>query len=261
VDKDMRVLVTGHRGFIGSNAVKRLSEIGMDVVGYEWGDVGVDIETFDHVMHFGAISSTVYDNVEQLMLQNYTFTKMLINQCSSNNIPIQISSSASVYGIHNRTFKESDPCAPRNYYSFSKYLVEEYCNNREFNTQVQLFRYFNVYGPGEDHKGEQASPYHKFTKQALAGEVTIFENSDQYVRDFIHVNDVINYHLSFMDIKESGIWNIGTGQVTSFEEVANKIATAYNASIKVIPMPERLKTSYQTYTKADMTKTWDTLGK
>lgn len=255
----MRILITGYKGFIGSNAMAYFTKLGHECIGYEWGDGEVDVSKVDWVMHFGAISDTTYTNVEQLLLQNYTFTKTLLNECDWYKVPIQIASSASVYGIHNKTFKETDYPAPRNYYSFSKYLVEEYSNTM-FNSLVQVFRYFNVYGDGEDHKGDQASPYHKFTKQAIDGEIVIFENSDRYKRDFIHVNDILDYHHKFMKINDSGLWNLGSGRAVSFEKVARNIASDYNTSIRYVPMPENLKASYQEYTCANMTKTWDTVG-
>jgi ADP-L-glycero-D-manno-heptose 6-epimerase len=117
-----------------------------------------------------------------------------------------------------------------------------------------------VYGAGEDHKGDQASPYHKFTEQAKKGNIVLFENSDKYKRDFIHVNDILDYHHKFMQIKESGLWNLGSGRAVSFEKVAKDIAKEYNADIRYVAMPEHLKASYQEYTCANMTKTWDTVG-
>lgn len=253
----MKILVTGYKGFIGQNAMIRLQSLGLDPVGYEWGDADIDVTKYDWVMHLGAISDTTYTDVEQCLLQNYTFTKNLLNECDWHGVPIQIASSASVYGIHNRTYKETDLPAPRNLYAFSKYLVEEYAE-RIAHCPVQVFRYFNVYGPYEDHKGDQASPYHKFTQQAKTGVIRLFENSDRYCRDFIHVDDVIDTMVKFMGLDVSGLWNLGTGVATSFEDVAKEIASHYNARIEYIPMPEQLKQSYQEYTCADMTKTWDT---
>lgn len=255
----MRILITGYKGFIGSNAMTFFSELGHECIGYEWGDGDIDVTTVDWVMHFGAISDTTYTNVEQLLLQNYTFTKRLLNECDWYGVPIQISSSASVYGIHNTTYRETDLPAPRNYYAFSKYLVEEYAE-KIVHCPVQVFRYFNVYGPNEDHKGDQASPYHKFTEQAKKGNIVLFENSDKFKRDFIHVKDILDYHHKFMKSQESGLWNLGSGRAVSFEKVAKDIAKEYNADIRTIAMPEHLKASYQEYTCANMTKTWETVG-
>jgi ADP-L-glycero-D-manno-heptose 6-epimerase len=115
-----------------------------------------------------------------------------------------------------------------------------------------------VFGPGEDHKLDQASPYHKFEKQYKeTGKVKVFENSENYLRDFVHVDQVCRTHVDFFDVEESGIWNVGTGNPTSFLEVALSIAP-YHA-IEFIPMPEILKKGYQEYTCADMTKTKLTL--
>jgi len=117
-------------------------------------------------------------------------------------------------------------------------------------------RYFNVYGPREEHKGTQASPVTKFTKQAKEdGVITLFENSDKYLRDFIFVGDVCDIHEQMMlHVKKSGLYNIGTGSATSFQTVAEIIAKKYNADIKYIPMPEELQGQYQEYTCADITK-------
>jgi ADP-L-glycero-D-manno-heptose 6-epimerase len=120
---------------------------------------------------------------------------------------------------------------------------------------VQGFRYFNVYGPNEDHKGDQASPYHKFEKQAKElGIIKLFENSNNYYRDFVHVDNLIDVHKKFLNVKESGIWNIGTGKPKSFQQVAEEIAEKYKAKIEYIPMPDTVKNQYQTYTCANLDK-------
>lgn len=256
----MKILVTGYKGFIGQNLTEYLDKNNIEWVGYEWGDEKYSLEGITRVIHLGAISSTTYSNVKQLLVQNYYFTIRLIEECQAKGIPIQISSSASVYGTDNVTFRETDTPAPKNHYAWSKYLVEEYCNQRYFNTSVQLFRYFNVYGKYEDHKGNQASPYHIFTRQALeTGIIKLFEKSEYYKRDFVPVEDVCSFHHKFFNIKESGIWNIGTGVTTSFSDVAESIASKYNAKINTIPMPQTIANSYQKYTCANMSKTYNTL--
>jgi ADP-L-glycero-D-manno-heptose 6-epimerase len=246
----MHILVTGHKGFIGQNIVKVLSKE-HKVVGYEWGDAAYSLDNIDRVIHLGAISSTTCTDEKALKIQNYDFTVRLVSSCVDKNIPIQIASSASVYGINNKTFKESDPVDPQNLYAKSKADIEKFCLDIKSSTPIQLFRYFNVYGPHEDHKKEQASPYHKFKKQAEElGYIELFKGSMGFCRDFVPVQNVIETHISFFNIKESGIWNVGTGQPKSFYEVAVNICK----EIKWVPMPDNLKGSYQRYTCADLTK-------
>ena len=256
----MNILITGHRGFIGQNMWKAL-ESEHNLVGYEWGDAIYSLRGIDHVIHLGAISSTTYTDTRQLLLQNYHFSAALVENCNKAGIPIHIASSASVYGIDNRTMVETDFPAPRNHYAWSKYLMEEYCMSRVWNVPVQLFRYFNVYGPMEDHKGDQASPIHKFNLQAKTGKITLFENSENYVRDFVPVEYVIDIHKKFFRIGESGIWNVGTGETKSFWTIAQQAIGDSDCTIHTIPMPENLKSSYQAYTKADQTKLRQTLKK
>jgi ADP-L-glycero-D-manno-heptose 6-epimerase len=123
----------------------------------------------------------------------------------------------------------------------------------DWGIRVQGFRYFNVHGPHEDHKGNQASPHHKFEKQAKeTGIIKLFEGSENYFRDFVPVETVCNVHKRFLYIKETGIWNLGTGNPVSFESVAQTIAKKYDAKIEYIPMPEEMKNQYQTYTCADL---------
>lgn len=231
-----------------------------DVTTFEWGDPLPDVKGHQWVIHMGANSSTTERDIEKIMHQNVDFSVWLLNQCIKNGVDFQYSSSASVYGMRRENFKEDQPVDPRNPYAWTKYLFERHVSNLQPKSlngiRIQGFRYFNVYGSGEDHKEGQASPHHTFTKQAKeTGVIKIFENSENYKRDFVPVELVVDYHMKFFDVRESGVWNIGTGEPVSFEYVARNIAEKYGARIEYIPMPEKLRDSYQTYTCADMSKT------
>lgn len=258
----MNILLTGHRGFIGSHLLKALEEKEHNVSTYEWDDGNMpSIMEQDWVIHVGAISSTAERDVEKVMRQNVDFTTQLYDACKTFGVNFQFSSSASVYGSVS-TFKEDAPVDPRTPYAWSKYLCERHINRHMGGNVTQMFRYFNVYGPeGEEHKGDQASPYYKFTKQAKYGEkIKVFDGSGKFHRDFIHVSQIVDMHLRFLDIKESGTWNFGTGSTRTFLEVANEIGQKYPSVIEYVTMPKELEQSYQKYTCADMTKTNNTLN-
>jgi ADP-L-glycero-D-manno-heptose 6-epimerase len=256
----VKILLTGYKGFIGSNMLDALKE--HEVTTFEWGETLPKIEGHDWVVHMGANSSTTERNIEKIMHQNVDFSVWLLNQCIKHGIDLQYSSSASVYGMRKENFKEDQPVDPRNPYAWTKYLFERHVSNIDPKAlkgiRVQGFRYFNVYGKGEDHKEGQASPYHTFAKQYReTGKIKLFENSENYLRDFIPVEQVCKTHIDFFDIKESGVWNVGTGTPKSFLDVALSIAPV--EAIEYIPMPEKLRDSYQSYTCADMSKTLESL--
>lgn len=251
----MNILITGYKGFIGQNMVNVLIP-DHTLYNFEWGDDLPDIEKVDLVIHLGAISSTTETDVEKVLNQNYDFSCWLLGECQKYSKHFQFSSSASVYGLDNE-FSETSPPKPASPYAWSKYLFERYIQQREdhWRIPIQGFRYFNVHGPHEDHKGDQASPYHKFTQQAKeTGVIKLFENSDQYKRDFVPVSRVVDIHQQFFNVKESGIWNIGLGRAKSFQEVAEEVAAQHNARIEYIPMPENIAKQYQKYTCADLAK-------
>ena len=256
----MKILITGYKGFIGQNMVNALKDE-HELSLYEFGDEPPDFEGLDWCIHLGAISSTTETDVERIMRQNHDFTCMILIACQINHVNLQYASSASVYGLVS-SFREDAPVSPQSPYAWSKYLVDRHVLNTKFDKiTVQGFRYFNVFGPHEDHKGDQASPYHKFKQQALAtGKIQLFEGSDKYARDFVHVDKVIDVHKKFFNIKETGIWNVGTGNPVSFQHVAQEVAKKYNAKIEYIPMPENIAKQYQKYTCADLTKLKKTLG-
>jgi ADP-L-glycero-D-manno-heptose 6-epimerase len=235
---------------------------GHEVTTFEWGESLPSIEGHDWVIHMGANSSTTERNIEKIMHQNVDFSIWLLKQCVKYGVDIQYSSSASVYGMRKENFKEDQPVDPRNPYAWTKYLFERHVSNLEPKSlkgiRIQGFRYFNVYGSNEDHKEGQASPYHTFTKQYReTGKIKLFENSENYLRDFVPVDKVCQTHIDFFDVKESGVWNVGTGTPKSFLDVALSIAP--KEAIEYIPMPEKLRDSYQSYTCADMSKTLESL--
>lgn len=255
----MKILVTGYKGFIGGHMYRSLIAQGHEVDGYEYGDVYPTVHKYDWIMHIGAISSTVERDVDKVMSQNYDFSTTLYDEARHFGVNFQFSSSASVYGIIS-TFREDALVDPRTPYAWSKYMFERYmAKHPPVQSFAQAFRYFNVYGPdGEEHKGDQASPFYKFRKQAEeTGVVQTFEGSSRYLRDFVHVGDVVKIQQKFLDIPANGIYNIGSGKAISFLDVAKK----YTSKVVDIPMPEVLKLSYQEYTCADMTKTNEMLRK
>jgi len=260
----MKILITGSRGFIGSHAMSFWHKQGQhEISTYEWDEHLLPrIEGLDWVFHFGAISSTTERDVAKIMRQNYDFSVWLYEECRKYDVNIQWSSSASVYGLGS-VFTESAPVDPRSPYAWSKYLFEHYIHRNPTHVRCQGFRYFNVYGANEAHKGTQASPYHQFSIQAQStGVIKVFEGSENMVRDFVPVDRVLDVQYEFIkkDINENGIWNIGTGKTTSFLDVALIFAEKYNVPVKTIPMPEHLKASYQYYTCADLTKLQNTLN-
>lgn len=252
----MRILVTGHEGFVGKNVASYLQQQGHEVEGWEW-QPGVlpHTEDYDWCIHLGAISSTTYTNVDQILEQNFEFSVRLAQVCENFGTNFQYASSASVYGPTEH-FTENGQLLPQSPYAWSKYLFDRFINQyiSEFEITIQGFRYFNVYGQGEEHKGDQASPYAKFTQQAKDnGVVKLFEGSKDYKRDFVCVDDICKLHEKMFNVDESGIFNVGTGNPVSFDAVGRTIARKYSADVEYIPMPDNLKLQYQKYTCADLT--------
>ena len=257
----MKILVTGHRGFIGQNIIKWFkANTQWTVNGWDIQENSSfpDIKNYDWVIHLGAITSTTEQNVKKVLEYNTEFSKTLYTLCQVNSVNFQYASSASVYGLES-DFLETSPCIPQTPYAWSKYLFEFWLSKQSINNNiVQGFRYFNVYGNYEDHKSTQASPVSKFS---LQNPIQLFKNSAEYKRDFVAVEDVCRVHADFIkNIKTSGIWNIGTGKPRSFQSIANLISKRNNSSIEYIEMPNNLRLSYQKYTCANLTKLENTLG-
>ena len=256
-----RVLITGAGGFIGGTLAAYLEHRGYTVTRFDinLGDSGMpNLINQDAVIHLGANSSTTETDLQKILDQNFEFSAMLYEMCEMLEIKFQYASSASVYGT-SRSFKESDFCKPLSPYAFSKYMFDCWLMNQNY--PYQGFRYFNVYGLGEDKKGNQASPVFKFIKQALSsGEIKIFENSEKYKRDFICVEDVCEVHYRMLNNPASGIFNVGTGNPISFRDVADIVKANAHCKITEMPMPKELKGQYQKFTKSDNSKILEIIG-
>ena len=191
--------------------------------------------------------------MQKVLRQNLDFSQWLFAECAKHSVFLQYASSASIYG-NGSDFKESAPPAPLSPYAWSKYLFDRWVGTQKHENPVQGYRYFNVYGPFEDHKKDQASPIHKFQKQAKeTGKIKLFEGSESFKRDFVFVGDLCEMHEKMLKKQTSGVFNAGTGNVSSFSAIADSIATKYNAEIELIEMPSAIKPQYQKFTRADIT--------
>jgi ADP-L-glycero-D-manno-heptose 6-epimerase len=214
-----------------------------------------------------------------MMRNNYRYSLSLLEWCQDNDVPFLYASSASVYGS-GPAFREERACeAPLNIYGYSKFLFDQHVRRvmRERTAQIAGFRYFNVYGPREQHKGRMASvAYHFFHQYRDEGRVRLFEGSGGYAageqrRDFVSVEDVVKVNLDFLDHPDrSGIFNLGTGNATTFNEVARATINAMRkargepelaltelvraGAIEYIPFPPALAGKYQSHTQADLAR-------
>ncbi|SJL83545.1 ADP-glyceromanno-heptose 6-epimerase [Vibrio palustris] len=286
------IIVTGGAGMIGSNIIKALNDRGindilvvdhltngrkfqnlvdLDITDYMDRDdfltqvmAGDDFGSIEAVFHEGACSATTEWDGKYMMLNNYEYSKELLHYCLERDIPFLYASSAATYG-DTTTFIEERPYeGALNVYGYSKQQFDNYVRrlwqdaeqHGEKLSQITGFRYFNVYGPREQHKGSMASVAFHLNNQMNAGEnPKLFAGSEQFKRDFVYVGDVATVNLWFMEHGVSGIYNCGTGNAESFEEVARAVIKHHGqGKIETIPFPEHLKGAYQEYTQADLTK-------
>jgi ADP-L-glycero-D-manno-heptose 6-epimerase len=299
-------IVTGACGFIGANLVKALNERGIvDIIAVDnltradkFANL-VDCEIADYldkqdfiemvahgefdggveaVLHQGACSDTMESDGRYMMANNYRYSLSLLDYCQTQEVPFLYASSAAVYG-GGKAFREDRACeAPLNVYGYSKFLFDQVVRRRlaDADAPIAGFRYFNVYGPREQHKGRMASvAFHHFNQYRESGKVRLFAGGDGYAdgeqrRDFVHVDDVVKVNLAFLEGGVSGIYNLGTGRAQSFNELATATVNACRALenkpalplaelvaqgiIEYMPFPDALRGKYQSFTEADLTQ-------
>ena len=302
----MRVVVTGAAGFIGSNLVQGLNRLGIDDViavddltdGAKYRNLhGAQISDYfdksdfyarfaraefgrvDAVFHEGACSDTMVHDGRFMLDSNYRCSKDLLDACQAQRVRLLYASSAATYG-GSAAFREEPACeAPLNVYGYSKLLFDNVVRRMlpAATAQVAGFRYFNVYGQREQHKGRMASvAFHHQQQLRETGKVRLFGAYGGYAaggqsRDFVHVDDVVAVNLWFLDHPQaSGIFNLGSGRAQPFNDVALAVVNAARERagraalplddlvregvVEYIDFPEALVGKYQCFTEADLTR-------
>ena len=260
----MRILVTGHEGFIGRNMLAWLNqEDGWQIDGWEWDPNSLpDVVNYDWVIHLGAISDMSSTDVDAIMRQNLEFSQWLFKQCEQHGVHLQYASSSSVYG-NTKDFSELAPCQPQTAYAWSKYLFDRWVFQQAPTIYVQGFRYFNVYGKYMHLRGNRANAIHKWRAQARKeGKITVWEGAEHIKRDWTWVGDVCRLHMDFIKtVKGSGIWNCGSGLAHSFLDIAEEIAEIEGAEIEFVPIPANELARMRVKTCADLAHLKETVGK
>ena len=293
-----RILVTGGAGFIGSALVWALNQRGLtnivitDILGQDekWKNLVplsyadyVEADAFRErlksqsgafgkfsaVFHLGACSATTEKNASYLIDNNFGYTKELAAWSLAQQARFIYASSAATYGdgAHGMDDKSSDLAAlrPLNMYGYSKHLFDLYAQREGILSSVVGVKYFNVYGPNEDHKGDMRSLVNKAFQQILdTGKVRLFKSykpefkDGEQMRDFLYVKDAIEMTIHFAETATTsgGLYNLGSGEANTWVTLSRAIFTALGREpqIEFIEMPEILRGKYQYYTKADISK-------
>jgi len=288
-------VITGAAGFIGRNVTAELNARGNDnlllvdtlgtgekwkhLLGLRFEDM-LDPDTFlqrvkdgkitgvDGVVHLGACSATTERDADYLLRNNYHYTRTLAEWAMANKIRFVYASSAATYGDGSLGYSDSDAVTPSlvplNMYGYSKHLFDLWALRHGHFDKLVGLKYFNVFGPWEDQKGDMRSVVQKsFHQIRETGHVSLFKSykpefgDGEQQRDFIYVKDAVDVTLHFLEHRErSGLFNVGTGKARSWKDLALAVFTAMGVkpNIQFIGMPETLKGKYQYFTQADVTK-------
>jgi ADP-L-glycero-D-manno-heptose 6-epimerase len=290
-----QIVVTGGAGFIGRNAIETLNDRGYDDIlliddlgtddkwtnlrGLRFEDLispaqfltaleGNDLPAVEAIIHLGACSATTERDADFLLRNNYHYTRSLCEWSLKHEARFIYASSAATYGEGAQGYSDSDEETPKlrplNMYGYSKHMFDLWAlKHGLFDTIVGL-KYFNVFGPYEDHKDDMRSVISKAYGQILRdGKVQLFKSyrpdysNGEQMRDFIYVKDTVDVTLSFLENRTaSGLFNCGTGVARTWKDLVNAVFAAMNlpSQIDFIEMPETLKEKYQYFTQAEMSK-------
>lgn len=287
-----QIIVTGGAGFIGSAIVWRLNQLGYDdilivdrmdetdkwknLVPLRFADY-IDADDFIEdlgdfsqakaIFHLGACSSTTETDSDYMFRNNFEYTRDLAEFAVANGIRFVYASSAATYGDGSNGMADGHAdlgkLRPLNVYGYSKHMFDQYAaRNGMFDSIVGL-KYFNVFGPNEDHKGDMRSLVNKAYDQIrVTGKLQLFKSADpgyldgEFGRDFVYVKDAVEMTLHFLEGNVGGLFNVGSGCVNSWNSLADAIFKALERekNVEFIEMPEHLRDRYQYHTQADLTR-------
>ncbi len=289
--EDKKIIITGSAGFIGSNVHKALNDRGftniyvvddlnddrkkkhLDNLKYQkYFDKKVflnslnDIQDVELIIHLGACTDTTVQDEAYFKENNIDYSKKIFKYCFEKNVRLIYASSAATYGGGEMGFDDNERnLKPLNLYGYSKYWFDEFIlNSPNKPSQWVGLKFFNVYGPNEDHKEKMASMiYQGFQQIKRTGKVKLFKSyrSDYkdggQERDFIYVKDIVSVILFFLDHpKQSGIFNVGTGKARTYLDLSNSIfrARGMEPNVEFIEMPENIRDKFQYSTQANISK-------